>query len=58
MKILYILINEGKGLTGVKILEPHSIEQMYQDQLPAKLSHRLDDTIPSAIPFVTHPVTP
>lgn len=61
IKILFVLINEGKGQNGVRVLEPKTVDEMFRDQLagtPAGKNRALERTIPAVIPQLTNPVVP
>lgn len=52
-----MLLNEGKGANGARILSPESSREMLRNQLPeAHFEAALDKNIPAVIPHLTNPV--
>ena len=49
-----MLLNEGKGANGARILSPESAKEMLRNQVP-HLEAVLDKPIPAVIPSLTNP---
>ena len=52
-----MLINEGKGGNGARILSPESTKEFLRNQVP-QFADELDKEISAVIPSLTNPVRP
>lgn len=55
LKVLTVLINEGKGGNGARILSPESTKEFLRNQVP-QFADELDKEISAVIPSLTNPV--
>lgn len=54
LKVIQILINQGKGANGAQILKPETVKEMLTDQVAHKLPAELERPIKSQIPELSN----